>query len=134
MSSLNRTMATANSRTSLVNTGFQAGRLVWLAYLVIYPAPWLFKAPSGRDLAAAAVGVGVFLIIYLSSLRTGRSLPPRIVAISLIGFALSPFHGIWAVFNVYASSMAGRLGRRRNVVTVMVLLQATFVIFGLLSG
>ncbi len=111
------------------------GRLVWLAYLLIYPTPWFGKPPSRLDVIASLLGVGVFLAIYLKTVfAKPRNVAPYVVALALIGFALAPFGGIWFVFNIYASSLAGLLGSRRKVVVALGILQASLVGFGLLIG
>ncbi len=115
-----------------IDRGDLVKRFLWLAYLVMYPAPWFFRAPTIVGLIASAIGLTVFLAIYIWAVMTKpRSLAPVIAAVSVIGFLLSPFGGVWAVFNVYASSFAGRMSPRRRMVPVMIGLQLVFIAFGL---
>ena len=109
------------------------GRIVWLAYLALYFTPWLFQAPSRRELIAGLVGTGVFLAVYADGLRSQRSPVPHALASAAIGFALSPFGGAWSVFNVYGASFAARLRPRRRATLMLVGLQLGLAAFGLVT-
>jgi two-component system sensor histidine kinase DesK len=110
------------------------GRLVWLVYLVLYPSAYLYARPTPVEILAGVLGVGVFLPLYLHSVfGPPRSQMPYVIAFALIGFALSPFGGIWSVFNVYAASAAGRLRPRRTLVITITVLQVSFLAFSLLT-
>jgi two-component system sensor histidine kinase DesK len=110
-------------------------RLAWLAYLALYPAPWFFRTPTTLGLIASTVAVAVFLAIYIRAVMAKpKSLLPVIAATVLIGCLLSPFGGVWSVFNVYASSFAGLISPRRRMLLVMIGLQAGLIAFGLWTG
>ncbi len=110
-------------------------RLIWLGYLVLFPAPWLLHHARPTDLAVSAVGVAVFLAVYIHSVSAGpSSVLFHIGAVALIGFALAPFGGLWTVFGVYAASMSGWLAPRRRALLVLAILQVALIAYGLLSG
>jgi len=111
----------------------RAGRLLWLVYLILYFVPWLFQRPGLEAVAASAIGLGLFLIVYLDASFAGRrSIVPHVAAIVLIGFALSPFSAMWSVLNVFAASLAAaKMGRRRDAIATLVALQAILVGGGL---
>jgi two-component system sensor histidine kinase DesK len=99
-----------------------ASRLLWLVYLNLYFVPWLFDPPTVQAVAASAIGLGLFLICYLdASFVERRSVFPHIAAITLIGFALSPFSAMWSVVNVFAASLAAAKvrGRRKALITLV---------------
>jgi two-component system, NarL family, sensor histidine kinase DesK len=110
-----------------------SGRLVLLAYLLLYFAPWAFEPPTRTRLLAALVGTAAFLAIYADGLRARRSYAPHALACAGIGFALSPFGAAWSVFNVFASSFAARSRPRRTANTLLVGLQVALVAFGLVT-
>jgi two-component system, NarL family, sensor histidine kinase DesK len=110
-----------------------SGRLVWLAYLLLYFAPWAFEPPTPTRALAALVGTAAFLVIYGHGLRARRSYVPHALACAGIGFALSPFGAAWSVFNVFASSFAARSRPRRTATILLVALQAALLVFGLVT-
>ena len=111
------------------------GRLTWLVYLVLYPSTYLYVRPTPIEVLAGVAGVGVFLPLYLHSVfGRPRSQLPYVIAFALIGFALSPFGGVWSVFNVYAASAAGRLRPRHTLVIAIIALQVTLLVFSLIIG
>ena len=110
-----------------------SGRLIWLAYLALYFAAWVFRAPSSREVVAGLAGTAVFLAIYADGLRTRRPLLFHALASAGVGFALSPFGGAWSVFNVFGASFAGRIRPRRRATVVLVCLQLALAAFGLLT-
>ncbi|MFY7856810.1 MAG: sensor histidine kinase [Rubrivivax sp.] len=99
----------------------------FLAYLAIYPLPWLGRPPEPMDLLASAVGVAVFLPLYLRGF--GRSDARALwcgAGVALIGLLLQPFGGVWGVFIVYACGLlGGQLPRRRAFIALAVLAAVT---------
>ena len=83
-------------------------RLVFLAYLLMYPLPWLEHRPTGIAVIASALGIAGFLALYFRSYgqRTWARIPTGF-AVLAIGFALHDCGGVWSVFAVYAASMVG---------------------------
>jgi two-component system sensor histidine kinase DesK len=111
------------------------GRMAWLIYLDLYPSTYLYVHPTLVQVLAGVVGIGVFLPLYLHSVfGRPRTQLPYVIAFALIGFALSPFGGVWSVFNVYAASAAGRLRPRRTLVIAIIALQVTLLAFSLIIG
>jgi two-component system, NarL family, sensor histidine kinase DesK len=93
-------------------------RWVFLAYLLLYPLPWLNRPPDTGAVVLSAVGLAVFLPVYLagSQCEGWRSAGAALVILAL-GFALQPAGGAWGVFAIYAAAMAAatrpaRLGLR----------------------
>jgi two-component system sensor histidine kinase DesK len=110
-----------------------AGRLVWLVYLLLYFTPWLFERPRADAVAASAIGISLFLVVYVdASFVQRRSVLRHIAAIALIGFALSPFSTMWSVVNVFAAVLAAaKIPRRRTAVATLIALQVVLVVGGL---
>jgi len=115
-----------------------ARRLQWLnlAYLLMYPVPWLQHRPSVAAVAASALGIAAFLPLYFRSY--GSALRARFgyaLGMLCIGFALYRCGGIWTVFAVYATASLGfaRPGRyaASGVAGVIVLLTAFGVALGI---
>ena len=80
----------------------------FLAYLLIYPLPWLARPPSMVDVAASALGVAAFLPLYLRSFGRSDARALRAgLAVAALGAALQPFGGVWGVFVVYACGLLG---------------------------
>jgi len=80
----------------------------FLAYLLIYPLPWLRRPPELVDVLASMVGVAVFLPLYLAGFgRSGTRALRCGAAVAAIGLALQPFGGVWGVFIVYACGLLG---------------------------
>jgi two-component system, NarL family, sensor histidine kinase DesK len=83
-------------------------RVLVLAYLLIYPVPWLFHLPSTAALLGSIAGLAVFLPLYFFSYRVQGARKLLIAAAMLaIGLALEPCRGIWGVFAVYAAASVG---------------------------
>ncbi len=85
-------------------------RMGWwfLAYLLIYPLPWLSRPPSTVDIVASVLGVAAFLPLYLAGFGRSDVRAWRCgLAVAAIGLALAPFGGIWGVFIVYACGLLG---------------------------
>jgi two-component system sensor histidine kinase DesK len=92
-------------------------RMGWwfLAYLLIYPLPWLARPPSTLDMVASAIGVAAFLPLYLAGFGRSDTRALRCgLAVGAIGLALQPFGGIWGVFVVYACGLLGGLLPQRR--------------------
>jgi two-component system sensor histidine kinase DesK len=108
-------------------------RIVWLLYLLLYFVPWLFAAPGAEAVGASAVGFVLFAIVYAdASFFSRRSILPHIGAMSLIGFALSPFSVMWSVVNVFAASFAAsKTPRRRTAIATLIAMQASLAAGGL---
>ncbi len=79
-----------------------------LAYLLMYPLPWINHPPAAAAVAASGLGIGLFLALYFRSygVRSWRRLPYAFAMLA-IGLALRSCGGIWTVFAVYAASTAG---------------------------
>jgi two-component system, NarL family, sensor histidine kinase DesK len=109
------------------------GRLVWLAYLALYFAPWAFRRPAPSEMAAGLLGTAAFLALYADGLRSRRSYVVHALVSAGVGFALSPFGGAWSVFNVYGASFAARSRPRRTATVLLVGLEVALVVFGLVT-
>lgn len=95
----------------------------WLVYLVFYPMPWLWRAPTQFQLVASIIGIAVFLPTYFISHRlNGVRLLGTVSAMFAIGAVLAPLGGSWTVFSIYAGSEAGRLRPARHAIAVIALL------------
>jgi two-component system, NarL family, sensor histidine kinase DesK len=80
----------------------------WLVYLPFFALPYLGKAPSSLQAWGAALGIGLFLILYIGGFRlTGRPLIGVALAILALAFALAFTGGTWFVIAVYAAAMLG---------------------------
>ena len=85
-------------------------RLLSLAYLLMYPVPWILQGspPDTAAVLASVLGVTVFLALYFFGyFLNGWQRLPIAAAMVGIGFSLAPYGGIWNVFIVYAASLAG---------------------------
>ena len=106
------TAATAPAQPELQALDRSTRRMGWwfLAYLLIYPLPWLGRPPSTLDIVASVLGVAAFLPLYLAGFGRGdtRALVCG-VGVAAIGLALQPFGGVWGVFIVYACGLLGGL-------------------------
>lgn len=92
----------------------------WLVYLVFYAMPWLWRAPTAWELAASAVGLAVFLPVYLVSHHlTGARLITAAGVMLAIGLALTPAGGGWTVFPIYAAAEGARVRPARRAVGVI---------------
>lgn len=94
--------------------------LWFLGYLLIYPLPWLNRPPSALDMVASAVGVALFLPLYLAGFgrSDGRALACG-AGVAAIGLALQPFGGVWGVFVVYACGLLGGALPRRHAAAAL---------------
>jgi two-component system sensor histidine kinase DesK len=110
-------------------------QLLFLAYLLMYPLPWLEHRPTTGAVATSAVGVAAFLILYFRGYWTlGWTRLAYGLGILGIGFSLYRCGGVWSVFAVYAASMAGfsRPGRTAAIGVMLVL--ALVAGFGIATG
>jgi two-component system sensor histidine kinase DesK len=106
--------------------------LIWLAYLGIYFIPWFGHAPSTRQWVASLIGVTLFLVVYLDAFFGGRkSVIPHAVAMAGIGYALSPFGGVWSVFDVFTASLLASALPRRQAIIGLSILCASMLLFAL---
>jgi two-component system sensor histidine kinase DesK len=80
----------------------------FLAYLLIYPLPWLRRPPELVEVLASLAGIAVFLPLYLAGFGRSDTRALRCgAAVAAIGLALQPFGGVWGVFIVYACGLLG---------------------------
>lgn len=87
----------------------------FLAYLLIYPLPWLSRPPALVDVLASLAGIAVFLPLYLAGFGRSDARALRCgAAVAAIGLALQPFGGIWGVFIVYACGLLGGVRPQRR--------------------
>jgi len=87
----------------------------FLAYLLIYPLPWMRRPPELVDVLASLAGVAVFLPLYLAGFGRSDTRALRCgAAVAAIGLALQPFGGIWGVFIVYACGLLGGVRPQRR--------------------
>jgi two-component system sensor histidine kinase DesK len=107
----------------------------FLAYLLLYPLPWLSQPPTPLGVAASVAGVLAFLVLYLRSFGTTDARATWSAAgVAGIGFALSPFGGIWGVFIVYASGLLAYVEPRRRALAGLGALCAAYILFAGLGG
>ena len=106
----------------------------FLAYLAFYFFPWLFQTPTINDVLAAVVAIILFVPIYFHGYQqTGTNGLPHIVAISLIGFAVSPFFGSHGVFHIYAMVQTGFVRPERKAWITASALSIVYCAFALLT-
>lgn len=99
------------------------GPLPWLAYLPFYAVPWLWRTPGATELAASAVGLLLFLLVYLVGYRqAGARLIAAALAVAAIAVALAPIGGSWTVVAIYGAALAGAVRpARHGVVAIAVI-------------
>lgn len=86
------------------------GPWLWLVYLPLYGLPWFRAPPESATLVASAIGIGLFLPVYIrGSSLGGRRLALAAAAVLLIALLLGPWGGNWTVIAIYASAMAARV-------------------------
>jgi two-component system sensor histidine kinase DesK len=110
-------------------------QLLILAYLLMYPVPWLQNRPTAAAVAASALGIGLFLVLYFRAYAS--ALRPRFAyALGMlgIGFALYRCGGIWTVFAVYAAATLGFARPGRFAAIGVALILALLTGFGLSLG
>lgn len=100
----------------------------FLAYLLIYPLPWLSRPPSWLEVLASVVGVAVFLPFYLAGFNRSDTRALQCgAAVAAVGLALQPFGGIWGVFIVYACGILGGVLPRRRAAQAVGIVAALVV-------
>jgi two-component system, NarL family, sensor histidine kinase DesK len=106
------------------------GRWVYLAYLALYPSPWVFNRPSTTDVVVSLFGIGLFLLLYARHWDTSV---PRLIAIVaatvLLSFALQPFGGVWGVLTIYSAAMIANLRPPKYAVMGMLAIVAAVLLF-----
>ena len=108
---------------------------LFLAYLLLYPLPWLFEPPGTLDLVASAAGIAVFVPVYLYAWsQSGARLLVGAAAILGIGFALQPFGGVWGMFGVYAAALVAYVRPRRLAIAALLSVLAIVIAYSLLRG
>lgn len=104
----------------------------YLIYLVFYFIPWLFRTPSGVDVAVALVAIAIFIPIHFKTFDecvTNRVV--YLLVMEAIAFALAPFHGMHGVFHIYASVQAGYQRPERRGLWLMAALAAAYLLMSL---
>lgn len=102
----------------------------FLAYLLLYPLPWLGRPPTATGLAASLAGVTVFLVLYLRGYgSSGTRALWSAAGVAVVGYLLQPFGGIWGVFLVYACGMLAYVQPRRRAIVALLLLAASYAAF-----
>ena len=106
---------------------------LYLAYLLLYPIPWLRERPDAIDLLASGLGIAAFLWIYITGFNaSGRRRLMDVAAITAIGWLLLPFGGMWGVFLIYAAAAAGFIEPARRAVVAIALIAAPLLLAGLM--
>ncbi|WP_245653540.1 sensor histidine kinase [Sphingomonas pituitosa] len=104
------TMQTETSYQRLRGNGWP-----WLAYLIFVPFPWLWAKPDATTIFVAAVAVGLFLPLYLASIRVpDRAIIPIALAMLALGIAVAGLPLGWTTFCIYAGVTVARLRSRRH--------------------
>jgi two-component system sensor histidine kinase DesK len=109
------------------------GPLPWLAYLPFYGVPWLWNAPVSTQLLGSAIGLLLFLAVYLIGYRqSGTRLIVASFAIAAIAIALAQVGGSWTVIAVYGAGLAGAVRPARHAVITIAAIAATVAATGFL--
>ncbi|GIL41782.1 sensor histidine kinase [Roseiterribacter gracilis] len=110
-------------------------RYPWLIYLLLYPMPYLYRAPNRTAILASLAGLAVFLVGYVGpKTKPGtRTHLWQVPLFAAIGFALVPFGGVWSVFTVYAGAAAGQLRPSRVALRALGGLALVIVLYGIAS-
>jgi len=107
------------------------GPWLWLVYLPLYALPWFWSVPSRSGLVASAIGIGLFLPVYIIGWHlSGRRLTLAATAVLLIALLLGTSGGNWTVIAIYASALVARIRPRRAAT----LLLGGFAILMAMSG
>jgi two-component system sensor histidine kinase DesK len=107
----------------------------FLAYLLMYPLPWLRQPPDLLGVLASALGVAVFLPLYLAGFGRSDARALRCgLAVAAIGLALQPFGGVWGVFIVYACGLLGGVRPRRLAFSLLAGVAVVVLALVLLRG
>lgn len=105
--------------------------LVFLSYVPFYFISWIFRKPGVLEISASIAGVLAFLaLFYAIWMRKGRPAVWHVLAIYVIGLALSPFNTGWSVYTIYAMSFASRLQSRKMAVRMMIGLELALLALG----
>lgn len=105
-------------------------RFLWLAYLLMFPLPWLAERPDTRSLLITAAGIALFLPVYLHGYVARGWKTVRAAAIILvIGFVLRSTGGLWGVFVIYAAALSAAVQPPRLGARVLVCIAVTFLAF-----
>jgi len=92
----------------------------WLAYLVFYPMPWLWRGPTGVQFALSAAALAVFLPTYFATYAArGWRLVAGCATFVAIAVAMAQVGGGWTVFAVYAGAAAAWLRPYRAAVALI---------------
>lgn len=100
------------------------GPWIWLLFLPFYAFPWLFDAPTTFALIASAIGIAVFLALYLVVGRANEPSPILLTGIVAVAVGLAPFGANWSIIAIYAAAGAGKMRPARH----------GFVLIGLVCG
>lgn len=112
-----------------------AGPWPWLVYLVFYVMPFLWRPPTGWQIAASAVGLAVFLPVYFVSHRlSGVRLIAGAATMLAIGLALTPAGGGWTVFPIYAAAEGARVRPPRLAMVLIAVIAVTTAVNGIAWG
>jgi two-component system sensor histidine kinase DesK len=115
--------------------GWWDGPWPGLTYLIFYPFPWIWHAPSSTAIAGSIAGVMFFLPAYWRAFRVeGRELVIVSLFMVAIGFAVSPLGGGWTTFSIYAGLVLGRLRPLRSATIAVLLVAVVTVAWGMLLG
>lgn len=110
------------------------GAWIWLLFLPFYAFPWLFDAPTTFALIASAIGIAVFLVLYLVVGRASEPSPLLLIGIVVVAVALAPFGANWSVIAIYAAAGAGRMRPARHGIVLIGFVCAAIAITGLALG
>jgi two-component system sensor histidine kinase DesK len=133
-------VATTAAATSAVGANTARWRdkylpYLFLAYLMLYPLPWLAHPPSTGDVVAFTVGVAAFLPLYFTGFHAGgRRLLACVAGILAIGFALQPAGGVWGVFAVYAAALGAYVRPTRYALLTFAAIGVAVLAFAGLRG
>ncbi len=104
----------------------------YLVYLLFYFVPWLFRAPELKDIIAFVVALIVFLPLYFRAFnKSSPKFIGTIILTQIIGFIITPFHGMAGVFHIYASVQAGYQRPVKNAGILIALLGLSYLIISL---
>lgn len=107
----------------------------WLAYLVFYGLPWLWREPSLTELLASGLGGAAFLGVYILTYRaSGVRLMAAVATISSIGILLAPAGGGWTVFAFFGAMQAARLRPGRLAVGSVLAVVCAYAVAGVAFG
>lgn len=116
-----------------------SSRLAWhmaiclsLLFLPVYTLPWVWVPHTRQDLVIGGIGILLISALFLRGVweaMTTRSFMPCLYgwAVLLTAFLISPFHGRWEIFIIYACALAG-LARPVMLATVTIVFFLLFLI------